>query len=112
MPPTSEVPILCVTTDGMEQSKWALPRYKNLRAQKSLSGFKRPRIKMQGVWLHWHSLTMYVMDPDQPHDAASVVECIARSLEEMRVHCVAHNQPVPTEIVLMAACLIQSTACL
>lgn len=40
----------CHAQDGMDQSKWALPRARRSRLTKSETPLQRPRMKIQGVW--------------------------------------------------------------
>lgn len=102
-PPSSDRPIIYIQTDGMDQSHWSIPRFKNGRCAKALASFKRPRIKLQGVWVSHRCLQFFALDPDQPHDAASVTECVARTLEYL------HQQSeVPTEIILWVPCFQQT----
>lgn len=103
-----------LSTDGMDQAKWALPRYKGLRPCKSLGSLKRPQLKIQGVWVYWFRLDFWVLDPDQPHDSSAVVECVARSLEGMRAMCLEKNLPVPTELhmwVRAFTCIARGEIC-
>ena len=106
--PTPEIPVLVVWTDGMDQAKWCIPRFPNLRAAKRLGSFQRPRCKVQGVWLFHVGLYFYVADATMPHDAAFTVECIARALERMKAACASRSLPVPTELIIWVAGLLQS----
>ena len=101
--PTPEVPLLVLWTDGMDQAEWCIPRFRNLRAAKNLGSFVRPRCKVQGVWLFHLGLHFYVADATMPHDSAFTVECIARSLERLKLQCACRGLPVPTEIVIWVA---------
>lgn len=107
MPPSTQHPVLCIATDGMDQAKWSLPRFRNLRACKAISSFKRPRLKVQAVWVYWSHVDFWILDPDQPHDSSSVCECIARSLERLRLSCSEKGVPVPTELCLWVRLLVE-----
>ena len=63
-----------MTTDRVDQSKWAIPRLRTHRASASLAKFQRPRCVVQGVWCFWLSLRFFVMDATIPHDSNTVIE--------------------------------------
>ena len=101
-PPSVEHPTFVVALDGMDQATWGIPRFKNLRTSKSLGQFVRPRLRLQGVWLFHVCLTLYLYDPDMPHDAALTIECLARSLERGFALCRDRGLPAPVELVAWA----------
>ena len=46
--------------DGMDQSKWRIPRYAGQRPLKSTSMLQRPQLKVQGTWCHNICLDLWV----------------------------------------------------
>ena len=84
--------------DGMDQSKWAIPRCQQLT--KALAKHERPIAKLQGVWMHNVALCMYALDVRQATDASMVVEALAQSLEKMWEICRKRGRPGPKRILL------------
>lgn len=84
--------------DGMDQSKWAVPRCQQLT--KALAKHDRPRAKIQGVWLHNVALCMDVLDVRQATDASMVVECLAKAMEKMWSICLEQGKSGPKRILL------------
>ena len=84
--------------DGMDQSKWAVPRCQQLT--KTLAKHERPRAKLQGVWMHNVALCMYALDVRQATDGSMVVEALARSLEKMWAICRQRGRPGPKRILI------------
>ena len=56
------------TQDGMDQSKWSIPRYQ-LQTKES-QNMIRPHWKVHGIWLHGVSLTLYAVHPCIPSDSS------------------------------------------
>ena len=65
-----------VSEDGMDQSKWAIPRNRGTRASKSMSVLAKPKCKVQGVWCHGTLLKLFVLDPRVPSDSSTVIEIL------------------------------------
>lgn len=86
--------------DGMDQAKWALPRYKHVRATKSTQMIQRPKCKVHATWLHGVALYIWVVDPRVPSDASMVMEAGARSIEYAVEACRKHGQRIPTELII------------
>ena len=84
--------------DGMDQSKWSIPRSQTLT--KSLAKHDRPRTKLQGLWMHNVALCMYCIDVRQATDASMVVEALARGLEKMWEICKGQGKPGPKRILI------------
>ena len=62
--------------DGMDQSKWGVPRNRGTRAAKSMAPLSKPKCKVQGVWAHGTMLKLYVLDPRMPSDSSTVLEML------------------------------------
>lgn len=74
---------LLVIIDGMDQAKWRLPRFPELRIPKSAAHLQRPTVVVEAVWVAGHRLDFYLLDKDQHHDSNSIQECLAVSLERV-----------------------------
>lgn len=74
---------LLVIIDGMDQAKWRLPRFPELRIPKSAAHLQRPTVVVEAVWVVGHRLDFYLLDKDQHHDSNSIQECLAVSLERV-----------------------------
>jgi hypothetical protein len=92
--------ILFCQTDGMDQAKWSVPRSPGWVQSKSAGRYERPRLKVQGVWMHWLGLFIFVGDPHQPHDSSMTIECITRALERVIEHCRVLGAKEPSEFLL------------
>ena len=80
-PHSSDAPILLLQFDGMDQAKWALPRFPENRGSKALQQFVRPRLKVVGVWASRYLLTLYLIDANIAHDASLTVEAVRTKLK-------------------------------
>ena len=86
--------------DGMDQSKWAIPRVRGDRISKEFEQLDRPRTKVHGIWVHYHELMFFVADARTSTGSDFVIECACRALERVVARCHSNNMPVPTEIVI------------
>lgn len=91
---------LVIVTDGIDQSKFALPRDSGLRCLSSLSKYHRPRAKVHGCWALGWVLRVGVMDETQAHDASCVLELLARTLEDVAKICEQEKRPFPATVLL------------
>ena len=73
-PTSSAKPILFIQLDGMDQSKWSLPRIVQHRGSKDVQKYIRPRLKVVGVWCSGFLLTLYLVDANFSHDASLTCE--------------------------------------
>ena len=73
-PRTSDTPTLFIQIDGMDQSKWSLPRFPENRGSKNLKQYLRPRLKIVGCWCSRYLLAAYIVDANIAHDASLTVE--------------------------------------
>ena len=51
---------LGLAQDGMDQSKWRIPRYDGQRPLKSTMNLQRPQLKIQGIWIFNVTLDLWV----------------------------------------------------
>ena len=92
-------PVLVIHWDGMDQAKWSIPRVSKTTS-KTFSGFDRPRLKVQGIWLHHYSLQFFVLDPRLNSGSSAICDCASRALEAMVVECRRRNVDVPKDITV------------
>ena len=78
---------LVFMTDGMDQSKWAVPRMRHLQGPKSWGKYVRPRVKVQGLWMFWCGVEFFLADETTAHDSSMTVETLARGLEAAKRSC-------------------------
>ena len=93
---------LLVIVDGMDQAKWRLPRFPELRTPKSAAHLNRPTVVVEAVWVVGHRLDFYLLDKDQHHDSNSIQECIAQSLEKVAASYESKKSKMPRSIILVA----------
>ena len=93
-------PLLVASKDGMDQSKWAIPRVRHGRLTKRIAKHDRPKTKLQGCWLHGIVLCMFVLDVRQGGDGSMVCECFSRALDKMKEACDQRGKPYPKRIIL------------
>ena len=67
--------------DGMDQSKWALPRHRVVQRSKASANLARPRMKLHGVWVHNVCLHLFVIHPCVSADSSLVCEAFQRVLQ-------------------------------
>ena len=82
----------------MDQSKWALPRNRLAQSSKEVQGLIRPKVKIQGVWIHGVSLTLYLLHPGIPSDSSTVCECLMRAIQDTVGIFDKHQKRMPREI--------------
>lgn len=91
-------PILAVFTDGMANTHWCIPRLRKHRGAKSLSALPRPKCKVQGVWVFYYGVHLFVADSTMPHDADMTCEVVARALQKCKEVAALRGQPLPEEV--------------
>lgn len=96
--------------DGMDQSKWAIPRLRHSNISKSVGKFDRPKGKVQGIWAHHIGLWLYALDPRVPGDGSMVAETLCRVLDKVSEHCSSHSIDPPRRVLLWVpmACFFQN----
>ncbi|CAK9084576.1 Uncharacterized protein SCF082_LOCUS40114, partial [Durusdinium trenchii] len=86
--------------DGMDQSKWSIPRCRGDRYSKTFEQLERPRIKVHGLWCHYRELMFFCADPRTAADSDFIIECAARGLERIAAQCRESGAPMPTEVTI------------
>ena len=84
----------------MDQAKFQVPRCRAGVTTKSMAKYERPRVKIQGCWLHSVLLTLHVVDVRQSGDASMVIECVSSDLERMNRVCQEQGKQRPKRILL------------
>lgn len=71
---------ICVMQDGMDQSKFRVPRVRTAKS-KLFSSLFRPQLHIAGSWIHGKTLLLSVSDEDCGKDAAAQLEQLSLALE-------------------------------
>lgn len=74
---------LCVNIDGMDQSKFRIPRIHRGNNPKMLQALFRPTLHVTGSWLHGHRLGFWVSDEDLRKDSTTQQEVLSRTLSDV-----------------------------
>ena len=88
-----------ISEDGMDQSKWCLPRVRHLT--KALQPLERPRVKLQGCWAHNVCLALHVVEVRQGSDSTMVIESLCKTLE--MVHDKLGSK-MPKKVLIWVSC--------
>lgn len=90
--------VLCciLHKDGMDQSKWCLPRDRIVQSSKEGSVFQRPRMKVHGVWNHGVSLNLFLIHPGVAADSSLVIETFQRVLQDTVQTFEKCGRPLPS----------------
>jgi hypothetical protein len=91
-----------IIADGMDQAKWRLPRFPELRTPKSAAHIVRPTVIVEGVWIVGRRIDFYLMDKNQHHDSNSIQECVALSLEKAIASLTSRGLDVPRCCIYLA----------
>lgn len=86
--------------DGMDQSKFALPRNRVIQSSKEASAFVRPRIKLHWLWVHGISLNLYVIHPGVAADSSLIIECFSLALQDAIDMLERAGKQVPKECLV------------
>ena len=86
--------------DGMDQSKWCLPRHRLLQQSKEFQGLQRPRCKIHAVWCHGVQLSLFVIHPGVPADSSLVVECFNRVMEQVVERFKEKERRLPSQALI------------
>ena len=92
--------------DGMDQSKWSLPRFRGHTLTKELGKYQRPRLKLHGIWAANVGLYLFLMDPRQSGDSNLVAEAASLVLEKVKKRL---GSRLPCNIVCMADNTVKET---
>lgn len=94
--------LLTVICDGMDKSKFSLPRYHEGRTPKALETVARPSCEVYAVILHGHAVCTYVTDCDQSAGAAWVMEVLGRSFDVAFKASQRQGKPWPSVVKVFA----------
>ncbi|CAJ1332287.1 unnamed protein product [Effrenium voratum] len=94
--------VLTIVLDGMDQSKFAVPRDPALRAAASLANIVNPRMKLHGAWALGWTLDLHVVDEPVKKDSAFVIETIALALEKAFKIAAETGRRMPDQLVVIA----------
>ena len=82
--------LLVGIVDGMDKSKFLLPRYHLQRVPKALETRARPSCDLSAVLLHGWGVFLYVTDSDQSTGTDWTIEILSRSINE--AWCIAQRE--------------------
>ena len=74
---------LCINIDGMDQSKFRVPRVGRISQPKMLQALFRPTLHVTGSWAHGHRLSLWVSDEDLRKDSTTQQEVLSRTLTDV-----------------------------
>ena len=94
--------ILTLICDGMDKSKFLVPRFYIGRTPKQLEGMTRPCCELYSVIIHGHCICTYITDADQTAGSNWVMEALARSLDIAFKQSQERAKPWPTMIRVYA----------
>ena len=104
LPPCSEVvkdaDILLAIIDGMDRSKYALPRWLNSRTPKGADKKNRPSLDLYACILHGRAVNIFITDENQTVGANFAAEIWARSVQKAWEACQHQNKPFPSHAIL------------
>lgn len=89
----------------MDQSKWSLPRHREVQSSREASVLQRPRIKLQGVWLRGVCLHLFAVHPGIPSDPSLVCECLLRAIEMAHDVFKKEGRKFPDSLMCWVPCL-------
>ncbi|CAL1146198.1 unnamed protein product [Cladocopium goreaui] len=75
--------VLLISTDGLDQSKFALPREPELRNNALRAKYQRPRVKVHGAWAFGYTLNVYILDEVAKHDSSAILEILSQTIEDV-----------------------------
>ena len=74
--------VLTVISDGMDQAKFRIPRYRR-RVPSGVDSLQRPQLHVTGTWAHGVCLQWAVAEEDLHKDANTAQDAIARALNKV-----------------------------
>lgn len=93
------LPCLVLTIDGMDKSKFMLPR--QLRSSKTLSGLWRPSIKLVGILCSGLFELYCLMEADMKGDSNSQQSLISRACDLAQEECERRGLAFPTRCFVL-----------
>ena len=87
--------LICLITDSMDKSKYALPRYYRGMPPKDLAAADRPSLEVTTSLVHGVGLFTYLTDENQNHGSNWVLETVNRTLQYVHEYYQPRGKPVP-----------------
>ena len=94
--------IICLITDSMDKSKYALPRYHRGMAPKALASTNRPSLEVTTTMVHGVGVFTYLSDEGQTSGSNWVLETLNRSLQHAWDYFQKASKPVPGIVKIFA----------
>ena len=82
----------------MDQAKWSCPRNEKAMNAKALSGFQKPRFKVEGVWVHNTVLALWIIDCRVASDSSMVLETLSRTIQVVGDACERKGVAFPSQL--------------
>jgi hypothetical protein len=79
--------MMCAILDGMDQSKFRIPRSGRQQLTKLLEKLYRPVLHVSACWVHGCVLEVAVADEDLKKDSSTQQEVLARALNTVYDYC-------------------------
>ena len=94
--------LLCVISDSMDRSKFALPRFHRGRVPKDIENTKRPSCEMTTQIVHGVGVYTYLSDENQTSGTTWVVETLNRTLQAVNATLGRAGKPIPPVLKFFA----------
>ena len=87
--------IVSIIADGMDRSKFRLPRFPGGRTPKDCEKYHRPVMELTAHLNHGVGLYLYLCDEDIPIGSSWSAHCFLHTLESTRLHYARKGQRMP-----------------
>ena len=94
--------LLCVISDSMDRSKFALPRFHRGRVPKDIENTKRPSCEMTTQIVHGIGVYTYLSDENQTSGTTWVLETLNRNLQAVNTTLGRAGKPTPPVLKFFA----------
>ena len=99
----TERDVLCLISDGMDRSKFALPQWDGGRAPKLGEAANcRPDLEVVAVMAHGWRCDIYLADADVTIGSSFCMDMLLRTLDRVWQQCQRHGKPFPMDCWLQA----------
>ena len=100
-PIAEEESLLTTAIDGMDQSKFKIPR--NLSSSKEFDSHWRPQLHVVGALAHGVCEAYYLADADLPKNASTNCDVIARTIDHVDQILFCRQKPMPKHLWIQAS---------
>ena len=96
----SDRDILVGVVDGMDRSKFAIPRWQDGRVPKGSETRPRPSLEVYAVLLHGRCVNVFITDECQTTGACWALEILCRSVQKAWEAAQRKGEPFPLHMVI------------